>query len=149
MYIWRIDRLKTQLAAGPLTDREILPYAMTNGVLMGIAFTLPPEHPSVWDSVSGLVAAAAAIAGTIWAYTQNGGMAGTNFLQRYVSICWVVTIRFFVALLGAIALWSMQADPIDPEGQTTWRGVALYALVCVVFYQRVGVHIRHVARSAK
>jgi hypothetical protein len=148
VYHWRIERLKKQLSAAPLSDREILPYAVTNGAMFGLGLALPPENPNRWDTVAGLVTMLVMVFGILWVYRQNGGHAGRDFLQRYVAISWVAFVRLVpVALLAGIALLIIKGTSSEPTAQTTPPDVLFSLGVAVAYYQRIGAHVRQVSRG--
>jgi len=145
---WRIEGLKSQLSARPHTDREILPYTVANGALVGLSFTFPPANPNVWDTLGGVVAAPLIVLGVLWAYRQNGGHAGRDFLQRYFTIGWVTSIRLLpVVLLAAAVLFVIKGAPADETLQTTSVDVLVTAALVGVYYQRVGSHMKQVAQG--
>ena len=135
MYFWRIEELKARLTRGPMTDREVLPYAIVFGVALSLVATPYTHTPSIWDTAFGLFGAAAAIPGTIWVYRQNKGRNGTDFLQRFATIGWVTTIRLMPAgLLGVLVVSIIEGG--DPDAPSTWLDAVLYACVSVAYYQR-------------
>ena len=51
MYFWRIEQLKDQLIARPLSDREALPYLLVFVGLTAALGFIPGEGLNVWDHV--------------------------------------------------------------------------------------------------
>jgi hypothetical protein len=93
LYFWRLENLKGRLMQSPLSDREALPYLIAFTASTGLATLLPPENYTGWDLLAVLIGVGLAILGPMWVYRQNGGDAGTQLLQRFLAIGWVVLIR--------------------------------------------------------
>src|SRR5690349_5211527 len=99
MYFWRIGHLEDHLVGRPLSDREILPYLIVVVGLSGAIGSIPNEMLNVWDHLGTILSVILGVLGTIWIYRQNGGVDGHHFLQRYLVIGWVVSIRWLAGLL--------------------------------------------------
>src|SRR5262245_4674371 len=100
MYFWRIEKLKKQMAARPLSEREVLPYLVVF-VALSVAVVYIPQAPlNVWDGLGAVWSVLLAVVGSIYIYRQNGGPGGQHFLQRYFAVGWVVTLRWLVGLIG-------------------------------------------------
>lgn len=148
MYIWRIEGLKGQLAARALSDREVLPYFVASSSMFGLGLAIPPSNPNGWDTVLGLAIALLTVLGTLWGYRQNGGQSGREFLPRFVAIGWVSSLRLLPAVLLAIlVLFIIAGAPLEGTPQTSPFDVFVFAGLTVVYYQRVGAHVRQVARG--
>ena len=149
MYFGRINRLKARLAKDPLTDREVLPYLIAYGVTCAVAFLLPAPAPNRWDVLTGLSGVFYSALGPIYVYRKNGGAGGSHFLQRFLTLGWVTTIRtvaaylpvFFVAhfFVGMIAGIVEDTRPYN---------FILFLGLQTVLYLRMGHHIEEVHRQA-
>ena len=73
MYFWRIEKLKTQMAARPLSEREALPYLVVFVGLSAAVSYIPQTMSNVWDGLGAACSIALALVGTIYIYRQNGG----------------------------------------------------------------------------
>ncbi|MGI8924198.1 MAG: hypothetical protein ACR2HJ_09225 [Fimbriimonadales bacterium] len=149
MYFWNIDKLKEEMAAGPFTDRQLLPYVVTLTALSSAAVTLlvlvgSLTGMNLWDWLSGASSFLLAIVGTLFIYRRNGGPEGKHFLQRILVVGWVVSIRCLVAMVAimfllAVLVWS------DETVDTKWYDALLFAVVEAVAYWRIGYHVRDLA----
>ncbi|HEX7150174.1 MAG TPA: hypothetical protein VF618_01710 [Thermoanaerobaculia bacterium] len=146
MYVWDIRELKQHLIARPLTEREQLPYLVAFVALTSVAEHLPVELTNVWDYLSAVCAVIVAVGGTIYLYKQNGGRSGQHFLQRFFAVGFVVSVRWFVALIvtviplvGALEFAGLLQDTM------TWYEFVFLTGAELLLYQRVGHHIRDVA----
>lgn len=149
MYFWRIQKLKEQMAARPLSEREALPYLVVYmGLFTAASMITTPLNP--WDTAGALWSTVLAVFGTIYIYFQNGGAGGQHFLQRYFAITLVVSIRWGVILmlimLPVYAL--LRARGINSE-ETTVYEFMFFAVLETVFYWRLGHHVRELRVSAE
>src|SRR5687767_5292916 len=100
MYFWRIEKLKDAMAAGPLTDREVLPYFIAFAILTALGTSLPGEAEfNHWETVGAVWSVLLAGFGSYFIYSQNGGARGQYLLQRYFALGWVVGVRWVAAAI--------------------------------------------------
>lgn len=150
MYFWRIDKLKAEMAARPLSEREALPYLVVSVALYVAGGFIPPTSTNVWDGLGAVWSVALAIVGTIYIYRQNGGAAGRHFLQRYFAIGWVVFLRWLpLVVLMSVAFFPLKALLSEDVEETTWDEFLFIAVVEAVIYLRIGHHVRDLAGRTK
>lgn len=99
MYFWRLEKLKTEMAARPLSEREALPYLVVFVALSSAVAYIPQTSHNLWDGFGAVWSVLLAAVGTVYIYRQNGGAAGQHFLQRYFAVGWVVFIRWLAVLI--------------------------------------------------
>jgi len=149
MYFWRIEKLKTQMAARPLTDREALPYLVVYVTLSAIVCCFPLAISNVWDALGGAWTAILAVIGTIYIYRQNGGADGQHFLQRYLAIGWVVTLRWLVVIvvcaIPIIVVVEVVGATMDA---TTWYEFFFIGIAETIIYWRIGHHVRDLSQRS-
>lgn len=146
MYFWNIEKLKQQLAQGPLSERETLSYLLA----FSIVITLSMWGNGEWVWWQALLEVVLAVAGTLYVYRRNGGDGGEHFLQRYMTVGWVVGIRytvpFMLLLIGGFAVAAVAGvlEQIDE-----WVYALITTLFSLLLYWRIGHHIGDVvARRA-
>ena len=145
MYFWRIEDLKRDLITRPLTDREVLPYLLIFVGITALVPIFPMESMNLWDYAAAIWTLLLAVAGTLYAYQCNGAAAGLHFVQRYLAIGWVVAVRWGVVVMAAFVVLLFF---VDSSGDETTPTYALFWMVAeVVFYERMGYHIRAVAST--
>jgi hypothetical protein len=150
MYFWRIEKLKTELAARPLSEREVLPYVVVFVALSVAAGFIPHPTRNIWDELGAVWSVLLAAVATIYIYRQNGGAGGQHFLQRYIAVSWVVSIRWFVFLsLAALAFYSTLAALRADRTSRHWYDFLFYASIQAVIYWRVGHHVRDIAQRTR
>ena len=150
MYFWRIEKLKAQMAARPLSEREALPYLVVFVGLSAAVGYIPQTMSNVWDGLGAAWNVALAVVATIYIYRQNGGADGQHFLQRYFAIGWVVGIRWLVVIvLTTIAfIATLTALRLETE-HTTWYSFMFFAIAEAVVYWRIGHHVRDLANRTR
>ena len=163
MYFWNIKALKKVLVANALTESQVFAYFLAVLTLETVTFQLTTLFPGtedadVWDYVGYVGSVVFTLGGTLVVYWQNGGSAGRGFLARYFPLLWVLTVRFLVFLLPCLVLamipmvfFSEALFGTDAEGED-FAALSMYVVLLswvwfMVFYYRLAVHIREVARA--
>jgi hypothetical protein len=147
MYFWRIEKLKSEMAARPLSDREMLPYLVVFAALSSAAGYFPQPSQNLWDALGAVGSVLLSVVGTIYIYRQNGGASGQHFLQRYFAIGWVVTIRWLVVMALAAAVYFGTLIAVDADTESThWYDVLFQTVIPAVIYWRIGHHVRDLAQ---
>ena len=148
MYFWRIDKLKAQLQQGDLPQREQFQYFLAMQVLVALA-TAPVSAANNYDWIAWGIVILVTVLGVLYWYRCNNADSGSRFLERVMSIGFVVTVRLFVLLmLPALLLYLLVLEFfLEIPQETTLADVALYTILEIVLLWRIGDHIRHVARG--
>lgn len=147
MYFWCIEKLKTEMAARPLSEREALPYLVVFVALSTAVAYIPLTTYNIWDGLGAVCSVLLATVGTIYIYRQNGGAEGQHFLQRYFAVGWVVTIRWLaVLILVAVAFYGTLATVGAVTEGTHWYDFLFIAVIEAVMYWRIGHHVRDLAQ---
>jgi hypothetical protein len=148
LYFWRIGVLKRRLIEGRLADREAVRYLTATFAMTSLLMAFPPVQPNAWDIGMGLVGCVVVILGTWWVYRQNGGAAGADFVNRYLSLAWVLTIRILSPLVAVALLLEVLTAGEELPPAESGPGTALIALILgLLFCQRLGAHVRDVAKA--
>ncbi len=149
MYFWRIEKLKTEMAARPLSEREALPYLVVTVALSSAVAFIPQTTHNVWDGLAAVWSVLLAVVGTIYIFRQNGGAEGRHFLQRYFAIGWVVSVRWLaVFILVTVVLYGTLVAVGADIKSTHWYDFLYLAVVEAVIYWRIGHHVRDLAQRA-
>ncbi len=147
MYFWRIEKLKAEMAARPLSEREALPYLVVFVALSAAVSCIPTTSSNVWDGLGAAWSIMLAVVGTIYIYRQNGGAGGQHFLQRYFAVGWVVAIRWLVVIMLALAAFYVALAVLGVEKEhTEWYDFLFFAIAEAVVYWRIGHHVGDLAQ---
>ena len=147
MYFWHIEELKSNIIAAPLTEREVIPYFLS--FLLAYEFvSWIPSSPTanVLDYATNAYGLALTLFGTFHLYHRNGGNAGTNFVQRYLAIGWVTTIR---VIAGGIPAFIALRTIFSLQNESDGFVFGFTVVFGLVLYQRFGKHIHDVAVNDK
>ncbi len=142
MYFWRIEELKSKLRAAPLSERELLPYFLIFLLASEFASLIPsPPTTNFWDYANVLYGATLTFLGTLYVYRLNSGNDGNYFLQRYLALGWVITIR---VLAVASPIYLVFCIFFGCPEESNGFAFSYLALVELILYQRMGKHIRDI-----
>ncbi len=126
-----------------MTDREVLPYFVVDAVLTSLAIAFPASSFNLWNLLGLGWSLVLAVFGTIYLFRQNGGLQGTQFVQRVFAIGWVVGLRWcaWVIPLGLLLLITEVF-----EDETNIVEFLFGAIWETLLFRRIGFHIRDVAQ---
>jgi membrane protease YdiL (CAAX protease family) len=148
MYFLRYQPLKEKLRTRTLTDQEALPYLIVYIAFHSALWLMPGvENPTVWDYLSSGISVILAILAVIYFYIKNGKSAGFDLVLKFVTIGWIVSVRFILVMLLILGLMLLVLPIVDTEvdfifGESTgWFDFLFVAAVQIIFYQRIGHHI--------
>lgn len=154
MYFWKIEKLKEDIKNNRFNEKDRFLYGTINVVLwavgMEVMARLPIESPNIWDTINSLGNIIIPLVGTILVYKANGGANGKDFLGRYVSIGFVVSIRFLVILvpmLISLILYYIYAFPGQEEIASNPVEVLSFQLWYAFLFWRIHKHVGDVKNS--
>lgn len=146
MYFWRIEQLKDELATSPLSERQSFNYLMAFVVVTMLPFWPSEDEVNSWDHLIQASTLLFSVLGTIHAYRENGGAAGQQFLQRYLALGWVWSIRWGVWTACAFLLTSLLRELVHRmDDSTTAFDFAFLLVASLIYWWQLGIHIRSVA----
>lgn len=92
---------------------------------------IPYTTFNIWDWLVAVWSITLAAVGAIYIYRQNCGTNGCHFLQRYFAIGWVVSVRWVLALLGAMVVYFtvITFGRVEIPVQTTWYDFLFFAII--------------------
>jgi hypothetical protein len=145
MYFWKINDLKRLIVERGLSETQVFYYLLLFVGLSAASIELiayfPATDPNAWNYLDSILNLVIPIVGTIAAYHANHGAAGKNFAAKYLSIGFVISIRFLVYLIPLIIVFLFSS----PEEESDWFEIVLFAAWYVVMYARIVKHIRDTA----
>ncbi|MHB8788941.1 MAG: hypothetical protein ACYDBT_03580 [Desulfobulbaceae bacterium] len=145
MYFIKYLPLKERLRVRSVSDRESLPYLISYVVILSIPGSIPgPPGYNYWDGTGAILGLIVAIAGILYAYRENGGVSGYDFILKFVLLGWVVFVRFTLAsipVLFFIIYIGVRAGIHSSKATGPFIVFVIFVLQ-LIFFQRVGRHIR-------
>ncbi len=147
MYFWKINKLKSDLLKKPLSERESFKYLFATLVLYSLGM-IPILENNTWDIYSAIITALITAIGVYYVYKCNKGASGNNFLQKYLSIGWVVGIRWIVLIMLPIMIIYFIAIEIYSgiPDYTTLAEVIFSNLLYLSYFWLFSKHIKEVAQ---
>lgn len=107
MFFWNIEALKDYIRNNKLTELNRFVYLICmiipTAIIIELQYLQPNEGTSGWDEYAySIYSVVILMIASIYAYKLNGGIDGQDFLGRYFSICFVLTIRFTVLTIAIV-----------------------------------------------
>lgn len=149
MYFWNIEKLKEDIRAGQLTERNRFYYALifilssAIGAEFGVFF--PIENTNTFDHINSSFYIAITLVGTIATYKLNGANEGKDFLGKYFSISFVVGIRclgYAILFLFAPYFYYYSVVNTSESVDTGYIETIPFLIWYAAMYWRICVHIK-------
>ncbi len=106
MYWKNINALKKVLIQGELPQKMQFWYVLVTfliyEVFLEIASYIPSDDTSYLDYLSSIITVLMAILSVVFSYKANGSDNGKYFMQRYISINFVVSFRYGILIFFPI-----------------------------------------------
>ena len=119
MYFWKIEKLKEDIKSDRFSEKDRFAYFIVGITLSAIGMEtttgLVEENPNIWDMLSAIGNVIIAVVGTVFAYRANGSANGKDFLGRFLSIGFVVSIRFLVFIIPLLIALAFLSITVFPE----------------------------------
>ena len=154
MYFWRINTLKRILIEKGLSENNAFKYMLWYTALTAIGVEMisyfPLEVVNNWDYIDSTLAILIPVIGTIFAYKSNGSDTGKDFLARYISISFVILIRFMlylVPIMFILTYYYISVFDENTEIYTTPLEVALFTIWYIALYYSIAKHVNDVAKA--
>ena len=154
MYFWKINTLKKHLIEKGLSENDTFKYLLwyTGLTVVGLEAVsyFPLDLINNWDYVDSVLAVLIPIIGTIFAYKSNGSDNGKDFLARYISISFVMVIRFMLYMVPIILILTYYYFSTVDEGAeiyTTPFEVALFSAWYIALYYSIAKHLNDIAKE--
>ena len=151
MYFWKIDSLKEDIRNGQLPERDKFIYAFIYIILTAVGLEalswVPIENGNSWDILNSISNVLIVTVGTFYAYQANGAAKGFDFLGRYFSISFVVTIRFLallILMLVPVTIYYIYFFGDDEEIPSTAFDTIPYLIWYAALYWRICKYISDV-----
>ena len=143
MYFWNIKALKETLSNDELSENESFKYLLATLFLFTLA-TFPFEYSNDMDKVSWFIELGIIGFGTVLCFRANGAAEGKLFLQRYLSLAWVLSIRLIAFLIPFFIVLNivLEAFGVPYSESTSYIDVVVLAVISSAYYLRLAQHIK-------
>jgi len=153
MYFIRLKALKDELAGPGLPEKEKMKYLLAFFSVFTLAATLGYNEPSISTFATSLAMLVLLVIGILYAWNRNGGAGGRSYLERYLSISWVVNFRVNIAVLVLLMLMKAGLSMLgllDMDDDDQGKSLAIFLMVGgeIFIAWSVGHHVGAVRQSA-
>lgn len=160
MYFWNINGLKEEIINNNLTQKSVFLYILFYTLSFQSGYLLIYLFPSTSsnDLIISIVAVLLAIIGVYYCYRCNEGQNGNSFAERFISLSWVIGIRYTIFWLSllfvsivVIGITSVFIKSLETLFDTIIIFIIYISLATyiIVFYYRIGHHIKDINRRIK
>ena len=141
MYFINIKQLKQDIINRDFTEKDRFIYAFIYIVIYSILSELSiiscsVENPTellISDYIMDMGTVLITIIGTYFLYRVNGGNNGEDFLGRYFSITWVMSIRLLPLILVAIIVGVISINIHSPIDRDMLDSILVFFIFYIVF----------------
>lgn len=150
MYFWKIKKLNEQLITGALKESEKFKYLMASTIMYMLSM-IRYGTANDYDTYSGVAYLIIGVMGLWYVYKCNGGEKGTLFLERYLSLSWVLSIRLIVLVLIPLLVISIIVEEVYLGGmseETTLIDTTLIQVFTIIYIFWLAKHIKYVANNS-
>ncbi len=107
MYFWRIEKLKNELAKHPVSQKKLFAYCL--GITLLLFIDGVPQSPEnslslSQEWISWCIYFTTTLISLVSFYLINGGEKGRDFIGRFLSIQFVLQIRYSVFIIASAIL---------------------------------------------
>lgn len=146
MYFVNLAALKEQHKQGQYQQQDSLAYLVVSILLIYLPIFMTDIPESGWTTAESVVEGAL-LALTAWvAYRVNGGNQGSGFLDKFLSVSWVVGIRLlpFGIIVVAAAIYgdSVHFEEERYSGPYNLTAISVFYLA---YLWRVGAAIKDIS----
>lgn len=157
MYIWNKKALEQKLIADSLTEREKFSYVFVLTISYSLAASIGaflPQEVSEIAIIGHVVILLLTVIGIIWCFQINQNGDGKNFVERFICMGWILSVRvllLYFAFLIAISVGLTLAYP--EQYQESFNGpsiiwdILLGGGVTLIYYWRIAVSITTIANA--
>ncbi len=151
MNFFRDKELAERFAADNVSEKEKLYYLLFYVLIFAIftsSFFCTPENykRNIWDHICDTLAVIIPLGGCIWLYNINASGDNKNFIERYISLsfpvsikCTVVSILLLVPIYIIIGIWLEETYKITliSENESTYFLPFMILPVFIYYYLRL------------
>jgi uncharacterized membrane-anchored protein YitT (DUF2179 family) len=151
VYFWNIKALKNDIRENRFSEKDrfiyFIIYFVFSAIGLELVMYMPIENANLWDYVDSFLNILIVLVGTVFAYKANGYSNGSDFLGKYFSISFVVSIRFLIYLIPLLVLYIIYyeyAFTYEEEIATSYVDVIPFLIWPFLLYWNICRHIKQV-----
>ncbi len=145
MYLFDARRLRADLAEDRVSQADFAIYAfLVSGVSLPFWVQYTETEASWIDWAFFFAHLLVAALGTRASYVANGGRAGSQFLNRFISLGWVVGVRVALAVIIPLILLSFVLSEVAPATVAGPVMSASFVVAEAFYFWRLSLHVASV-----
>ena len=148
MYFWNIENLKKDISEDRLSEKDRFIYVLIPLLLLALTIETTRhtmgENINHWDIIDSTFNVLIILIGAIFSFKANGGSNGSDFLGKYFSISFVMSIRFIVYAIPLFIMLYAYYFMFSAENHSTTNAIDVipFLLWCAALYWRIYFHIK-------
>lgn len=148
MYIWKTDKLSSEIKENTLTEKDWKHYFLASAILITLSMYMIQTMPRT-NMISLMVEAILMIVITVIginiAFKSNQENKGTNFVARITALSFPLSIKIIATsfVFGIILGFLNEMDPISIENEE-WAYTAFTVVIQIIFFWRIKVHLTYI-----
>jgi uncharacterized membrane protein len=132
---------------GTFDDATVGPYFMAYMVLMAVSALGMFMDVTSWDIFAGVLSVVITVFGVFHLKRQNQGTYGRQFLSKYFTLGWIVSIRMLLIVVPFLVFFSVIFQLIGGDEAAAAVGAVFTILFEVAFYWWLGLLIAQSSES--
>ena len=148
MYIWKTDKLSSEIKENTLTEKDWKQYFLAGAILITLSMYMiqtMPRTNMISLMVEGILMIVITIIGINIAFNANQENKGTNFVARITALSFPLSIKIIAIsfIFGIVLGFLNELDPISAENEE-WVYAAFTVLIQIIFFWRIKVHLSYI-----
>lgn len=148
MYYFNIQKLKEDFRSDDVSEADGFKYFFLQVIIIALIIHVQAIlGPSSQDLLSRRLDSflkLLSLGGILHVYRCNGGAMGTQFVQRFIALHWVLVFRFLIPFMLVLLVLGKVKEAIPIA---YWADPAISFIMLVMLYWRLGVHCREIAEG--
>ena len=148
MYIWKTNKLSTDIKENNLTEKDWKQYFLAGGILLTVSMYLiqtTARTNMITLSIEALLMVVITVVGINMAFKTNQNNNGSNFVARITALSFPLTIKLIVVSIffGIILGVANEMSPISID-QEEWAFAIFTTVIQVIFFWRINAHLTYI-----
>ena len=148
MYIWKTDKLSSEIKENTLSEKNWKDYFLAGTILITLSMYMVQTMPRT--NTPSLIAEAIlmiviTVIGINAAFNANNGNKGSSFVARITALSFPLSIKIIATsfIFGMILGFLNEMDPISSENEE-WAYSVFTILIQILFFWRIKVHLTYI-----
>ena len=148
MYIWKTDKLSSDIKKNTLTEKDWKDYFLAGAILITLSMYMlqtMPRTNMISLMVEGMLMIVITVIGINIAFNANQENKGRNFVARITALSFPLSIKIIATsfIFGIILGFLNELDPVSTENEE-WAYTAFTVLIQIIFFWRIRVHLTYI-----